>query len=41
MWNRLYKKRVVIKEVIDPGAYLNVPIPRHVTNKKLIFLIIK
>ena len=32
-WNRLYKKIVVTKEVRVPGANLNDPIPKHVTNK--------
>ena len=38
--NHLKKSRDVIKEAIVPGAYLNVPIPKNVTNKKFIFLII-
>ena len=33
IWNKLKRKIVVIKEVIVPGAYLNVPIPKQVTNK--------
>ena len=33
IWNRLYKKIVVTKEVIVPGANLKDPIPKHVTNK--------
>ena len=33
IWNKLYKKIVVIREVIVPGANLNDPIPKHVTNK--------
>ena len=33
IWNKLYKKIAVIKEVIVPGANLNDPIPKHVTNK--------
>ena len=40
IWNELYKKIVVIKDVIVPGAYLSVPTPKKVTNKKFIFLII-
>ena len=33
IWKRLYKKIVVTKEVIVPGANLKDPIPKHVTNK--------
>jgi len=33
MWNKLYRKTVVIRDVIVPGANLNDPIPKHVTNK--------
>ena len=33
IWNKLYKKIVVTKEAIVPGANLNDPIPKHVTNK--------
>ena len=40
IWNELNKNRVVIREVIVPGAYLIVPIPKKVTNKKFMFLII-
>ena len=40
IWNVLNKKTVVINEAIVPGAYLIVPIPKKVTNKKFIFLII-
>ena len=40
IWNELNKNMVVINEVIVPGAYLIVPIPKKVTNKKFIFLII-
>tara|TARA_B110000438_G_C15197685_1_gene387296 strand:+ start:47 stop:199 length:153 start_codon:yes stop_codon:yes gene_type:complete len=40
IWNELNKNRVVISEVIVPGAYLIVPIPKKVTNKKFMFLII-
>jgi hypothetical protein len=29
----VYKKKVVISDVIVPGANLNDPIPKHVTNK--------
>ena len=32
-WNRLYKKIVVTKEAIVPGANLRDPIPKQVTNK--------
>ena len=32
-WNKLNKKIVVINEVIVPGANLNDPIPKQVTNK--------
>ena len=40
IWNKLNKNIAVINEVIVPGAYLIVPTPKKVTNKKLIFLII-
>ena len=40
IWNKLNKNTTVINEVIDPGAYLIVPIPKNVTNKKFICLII-
>ena len=40
MWNKMNKKIVVTKDVIVPGAYLSVPIPKKVTNKKFKFLII-
>ena len=33
IWNKLKRKIVVINEVIVPGAYLNDPIPKQVTNK--------
>ena len=32
-WNKLYKKIIVINEVIVPGANLKDPIPKQVTNK--------
>ena len=31
--NKLYKKTIVTKEVIVPGANLKDPIPKNVTNK--------
>ena len=34
----LNKNIVVIKDVNEPGAYLIVPIPKKVTNKKFNFL---
>ena len=33
IWNKLYRKTVVIREVIVPGANLIDPIPKQVTNK--------
>ena len=33
MWNKLYKKITVTKEVIVPGANLKDPIPKQETNK--------
>ena len=33
IWNKLYKKIVVMRDVIVPGANLKEPIPKQVTNK--------
>ena len=33
IWNKLYKKMAVTKEVIVPGANLKDPRPQQVTNK--------
>ena len=33
IWNKLYRKIVVMSDVIVPGANLKDPIPKQVTNK--------